>query len=205
MQLLSDVGPPPEGKALHHRMNPAGISYLYASSDGDTCVAELNPDVGTKLLLARFETTAPLRVVDLTKVPKATIRTIFDPFYDHNEQWAPAFMAAFSKEVSRPVRRTESTLEYVPTQVLAEYIRHIGYHGIRYRSSQRPKGWNLVIFDGPSAEPIRFRHITSRFRLWMTLAEVRMMLITSVQFGWRTTSTKEYHPNDFTPPEDEPF
>ncbi len=46
---------------------------------------------------------------------------------------------------SRPNYKDE--FEYLPTQYLCEYIRELGYDGIRFCSSVKKGGINVVIFD----------------------------------------------------------
>lgn len=47
---------------------------------------------------------------------------------------------------SRPVHR-EDRVGYVPTQVVADHIRSMGYLGVAYGSAVRPGGFNVAIFD----------------------------------------------------------
>ena len=50
------------------------------------------------------------------------------------------------KAFSRPVTQNESTADYVPTQIIAEFFKNNGFDGIAYRSSL-DKGHNVVLFD----------------------------------------------------------
>jgi hypothetical protein len=47
-------------------------------------------------------------------------------------------------------------LNYVPTQVISERLRHAGADGIAYRSLLAPGGTNFVLFDIQDADPINF-------------------------------------------------
>lgn len=62
-------------------------------------------------------------------------------------------MLQFAREISKPVSEKEAELEYVPTQLLAEYIRKLGYKGIIFSSSVNPGGKNYVLFYGPAQQP----------------------------------------------------
>ena len=38
-------------------------------------------------------------------------------------------------------------MDYLPTQVLAEYIRSLGYDGFVFDSSKNKDGYNIVLFE----------------------------------------------------------
>ena len=50
-----------------------------------------------------------------------------------------------SAEFSKPNWGNED--DYWPTQYLCEYIRHLGFDGIRFCSSINPEAKNIVLFD----------------------------------------------------------
>ena len=53
-----------------------------------------------------------------------------------------------SKDLSKPMRRYDSELDYIPTQFICEFIRvFIDVDGIKFKSSLHKFGNNLVIFD----------------------------------------------------------
>lgn len=52
----------------------------------------------------------------------------------------------FLVEISKPPTRHDDLLEYVPTQVLAEYLRSKGIDGIKFNSSQNNLGVNFTFF-----------------------------------------------------------
>lgn len=55
--------------------------------------------------------------------------------------------------MSKPLRKNDSTLEYVATQYIVDFIKSIQhnglneYDGIVYRSTTNPEGYNLAIFN----------------------------------------------------------
>ena len=55
--------------------------------------------------------------------------------------------------MSRPLRRSDSTLDYIPTQYIVDFIKSIEhdgapeYDGIEYNSTTNPGGFNLAIFN----------------------------------------------------------
>lgn len=53
-----------------------------------------------------------------------------------------------------PITRDDQRINYVPTQIISEYIKSIGYDGIIYKSSVGT-GNNLALFDISLATPVR--------------------------------------------------
>ena len=50
-------------------------------------------------------------------------------------------------EFATPLRHTDDTHEYRPTQFFAEWARDHGYDGLRYGSAMSDGGRNIVVFD----------------------------------------------------------
>jgi hypothetical protein len=121
-------------------------------------VAELRPAVGETVISAKFELTRPLLVLDTTKFtgrPKAI--NIFAPtFVNRMRLWK--FMTTFMNEIGRPCLPDDEHLDYIPTQVVSEYLTHIHkfkrgdtemtVDAIIYRSAQNGDGKNIAIFGG---------------------------------------------------------
>ncbi|MEL6988103.1 MAG: RES domain-containing protein, partial [Bacteroidota bacterium] len=58
------------------------------------------------------------------------------------------FRDRISRALSKPMRRYDSQLEYIPTQFICEFIKvNTGADGIRFSSSLHPAGKNYVAFD----------------------------------------------------------
>lgn len=156
-----ELGPPPEGLRRAGRMNPSGILTFYGAFDLDTCVAELRPAVGESVISAQFSLTRPILVLDTTQFsgkPKA--ENIFSS--NHIEKmrlWK--FMTQFMHEISKPSLPDDEHLDYIPTQVVSEYLSQIHkmkvidqenkIDAIIYKSAQNEKGKNIAIF-GAAAE-----------------------------------------------------
>ncbi|MGY1574350.1 RES domain-containing protein [Faecalibacterium duncaniae] len=55
--------------------------------------------------------------------------------------------------MSKSLRRSDSTLDYVPTQYIVDFIKSIEhngtreYAGVEYSSTTNPDGYNLAIFE----------------------------------------------------------
>lgn len=59
-----------------------------------------------------------------------------------------------SSDLSKPLRRYDTELEYVPTQLICEYCKLNGIDGIRFESSLHEGGQNVVLFDTNDADCI---------------------------------------------------
>jgi hypothetical protein len=148
-----ELGPPPPEAALQfNRMNPPGIPMFYGSEKRLTARAEVQ---NVACSLARFTTTRRLRILDLIDLP--IDRGIFSN-YTRNEVNAISFLRQFARLISQPIdREIRTVLDYIPTQVLTEYLRDATFSGkkidgIRFASAARkvkrgsPPHANVVLF-----------------------------------------------------------
>jgi hypothetical protein len=65
------------------------------------------------------------------------------------------YLSKLEKELSKPIRRQDSELDYLPTQYLCEFIKSIGFDGVEFRSSLNPNGYNLAIFNDDNFECVK--------------------------------------------------
>ncbi len=150
-----ELGPPPPAKALQSRMSPAGIPMLYAADEPMTTLAETideesDADAAT---IATFKLRQDCRVVDLRELPP--VPSIFDADIDTTERRHElGFLHGFRSDVSGLVKRDgRQHIEYVPTQVVAEYLRHVfedgdgeQIQGVAWESSRVQGTRNLALF-----------------------------------------------------------
>jgi hypothetical protein len=139
------------------RVNVRGIPCLYVSYFSDdrthrsavkTAIAEVRPEVGAYLSVARLKLCRELRVIDASS-DRVGFSESLKMWLDKQEKdpevvtrwiWSQVNLA-----FSRPVAREDSALDYLPTQVIAEFFRHKGFDGIGYKSGLGP-GSNLALF-----------------------------------------------------------
>jgi hypothetical protein len=133
----SELGPPPPGKAVAGRMNAGGISVFYGAFSQHVAVAEVRPRVGGLVVVARFRVTRPLRLLDFGAFAELRFRdSVFRPGYNKRVS-RRSFLRTIGEEIGRPVQPHEELLDYVPTQVLSEYLREThGVDGLIYPSAQ---------------------------------------------------------------------
>lgn len=146
IDLLKEISPPPPDCAKNSRMSPAGISYTYLASDIDTCLAEIRAKSDQNVLVGTFTTKKKLKILDLSATLQYGATSCFSPEYDHSKSWLGDFVEHFKDEISAPIYENDKDIEYVATQLLAEYIRKKQFHGIKFRSSLHPAGYNFVLF-----------------------------------------------------------
>lgn len=150
-----ELGTAPREYAVSpNRMSPAGIPMFYAAFDEATAVLETyqpEHDGDRQIALARFRTARSLRVVDLTSLP--AMPSNFDR--ENRAKRPPiAFLREFERDLTRPVARDDKVhIEYVPTQVVTEFVRHglkdvsgEPLDRILYRSSRDHASKAAVIF-----------------------------------------------------------
>ena len=155
---VSKIGPPPSRLAQGGRMNAHGIPVFYGAMDEATCIAEARAPVGSKVVVAKFALLRSVRLLDFDALAKIFVEgSHFDPEYAEREARA-VFLGRLVREISRPVMPQDKAFEYLPTQVVAEYLAHKvdpQLDGIIFRSSQTGGiGHNLVLFNHAcSVEP----------------------------------------------------
>lgn len=131
------------------RMNAAGISLFYCSKSKNLTIQEVVSKRRTSMpyyTTAIFRNKETLRLVDLTKLPD--VPSIFDEENNHSID-VIYFMKSFVKEVSLSVLQKDSVLEYLPTQVITEYIRYnpdLNVDGMIYNSAKNINEKNIVLF-----------------------------------------------------------
>lgn len=154
-----EMGPPPKEFRTAGRMNSSGITAFYCAFEFDTCLAELRPAIGETLMAVQFQLLRDINVLDMTKFDAPPEREdLFAKEANKSiSQWE--FMSSFMREISRPCLPNDEHIDYIPTQVVAEYLIHLygdsqtTIEGIIFHSAQRDKGKNLVLFgDATSVE-----------------------------------------------------
>lgn len=146
---LAEMAAPLPGIAGDGRMNAAGISVFYGASDLNTCLAELRTPVGGAAIIGRFEVLRPLRLLDLSRLDKVGERlSRFDEDYVERLSYQ-RFIRGFHDEIKRAVIPGRETLDYLPTQAVAEYLwtRPEPLDGIIFGSAQISGAHkNVVLF-----------------------------------------------------------
>ena len=125
------------------RSNPKFIRYLYIAESPTTAVFEVRP------LLHNAVNVAGIEVKEQLIISNIAVGIDVDATKDNSvDEWLMYFIqTAFSSSTNNPD-------DYIASQIIAEYIRHLGYDGIRYSSSLHRGGYNLTVFDVEKCEAV---------------------------------------------------
>ena len=125
------------------RSNPKFIRYLYIAESPTTAVFEVRPLLHDAVNVAGIEVKEQLIIANIA------VGIDIDATKDNSvDEWLRYFIqTAFSSATNNPD-------DYIASQIIAEYIRHLGYDGIRYSSSLHKGGYNLTVFDVEKCEAV---------------------------------------------------
>lgn len=147
-----EVGPPPTRAATAGRMNALGISVFYGALDELTAIAEVRPPVASRVLLGRFDIVRPLKLLDLEALRTLYVAgSVFDPDYRPRVEQA-VFLERLSRRIARPVMPDDEPFDYLPSQVVADYLAAEAdppLDGMIFPSVQG-RGRNVVLFHKSS-------------------------------------------------------
>lgn len=147
------MGKPPPEKAISGRANPIGIPYLYVSTDYQTVIHESRATHLDYLTIAEFKLKEDINVVSLRGIEDISPFLIGEDleYYLKNQR----YLKTLESELSKPLRRHDHKLDYLPTQYLCEFIKSIGNDAIEYGSSLNKGGINLAIFSDNKVELLK--------------------------------------------------
>ena len=141
-----ELGKAPVDKVDNNRFSPIGISYGYFSFDKDTVLVEIRARKDTEKAIGKFKLDHSKKLIDLRK---KSIKKYSNPFldiFDFRFYCSLEFIELFTTHISKKVSAKDSLLEYVPTQIISEYIWSLEYDGFIFDSSQKVGGENIIIF-----------------------------------------------------------
>lgn len=164
-----DMGKPPAKLTTPGRANPVGIPYLYVSESEDTTLYETRISLHESISIGQFKLNKPLQVISLKNIRHYGPFGIQDLGFDLEEfiRYRP-YLLKLEDELSKPVRKQDVQLDYLPTQFLCEYIKSKGFDAIEYRSAMNLTGYNLAIFNDQHVEcvDVKFYNITNLKYKW---------------------------------------
>jgi len=142
-----ELGKVPINFAQNNRFSPIGISYGYFALDDITAIKEIRANEGDKIAIGKFAITDKLKLVDFRFNSIKNKVNIFKTDLDISLYCQQQFIKEFLQDISKPIKDNDQYLEYIPTQIMAEYIWHLDIDGFLFDSSQNKNGVNLVIFE----------------------------------------------------------
>jgi hypothetical protein len=121
---------------------------MYGSLEEGTAFSEVSEGEFRFYSVAEFELLEDILVVDLTRVPQ------LPSIFEDKPRESIIFLRDFKNDVSRPITPDPKVhVEYTPTQVVSEYLRHRfrtgsgkTVSGMFYGSSKVEGGTNIALF-----------------------------------------------------------
>ncbi|HAY71018.1 MAG TPA: hypothetical protein DCX89_03940 [Saprospirales bacterium] len=151
--VKSDMLNPPADKAKAGRANPTGISYLYLADQIKTTLYEARASLFDYVTVGEFRAKEDIKVINLRG-------DTYDPVLLAEQEELEDFLihlpfiTTLETNLSKPRRRSDNELDYLPTQYLSEFIKSIGFDGVEFQSSLFSGGYNLAIFTPDKFECI---------------------------------------------------
>lgn len=146
-----NMGCPEKGKATAGRANPLGIPYLYLCKDEETTFYEVRSVYLDRLSIGKFQIQRDLNIVDFNS--KSSLFLSFDGTNSLSDTVVKKLIQdAISRDLSKPLRRYDTELEYIPTQLICEYCKRNNADGICFNSSLHSGGVNYVLFNPKDAK-----------------------------------------------------
>jgi hypothetical protein len=148
--VATAMGKPPADKATSGRANPNGIPYLYLATKAETAIYESRSSYLDYITIAEFKLTEPLKVISLREIAAISPFVFGDQLSNYITH--QKYLARLEQELSKPVRRFDKELDYLPSQYLCEYVKALGYDAIEYGSSLKLGGINIAVFNDTKLE-----------------------------------------------------
>jgi len=126
------------------RTNPAFIKYLYTAEDPYTALVEVRPYLESKVSVAEILINEPISVADFS----------YDT-YENFEGFEQILILIIMHDFSKP--NNSKSKNYIATQYIAEFIKSLGFGGIKFNSSLYKIGRNITIFSYDKCQPVSSR------------------------------------------------
>lgn len=146
-----EMSAPPVNDTTDGRANAKGIRCLYLGDSEDTTIYETRAGAYDYVTVGTFELNQDIVIVDFKGINQIS------PFLEGIDALEYAInkehLNRINDEMSKIMRRSDSPLDYIPTQYITDFVKSIThkgeqeYAGIEYKSVMNPGGFNLAIFD----------------------------------------------------------
>lgn len=131
---------PPNNITAEGRNNPVFINYLYTAEEEYTAMVEIKPILESLVSIAEISIEKELKIADFAQNFEEVHS--FDDALKENIAYCLSWIVDVNKKY------------YIPAQIISEYIKSIGFDGIRYSSSLYKNGHNVTIFNYENCKPI---------------------------------------------------
>lgn len=130
------IGMPENKYCGNGRVNPKGMQVFYLAGSKDTVISEIRPNIGDEITIGMFKTTQYLQVLKIDQDGACHGYCEAEQSKSgKNRNFLLMFATYFNLDFSKPIKANERDLEYLPTQIFAEYCKSKDIDGIAYPSS----------------------------------------------------------------------
>jgi hypothetical protein len=142
------------------RANAKNINMLYLAGEKEIAISETRASKDEHVTLATFVVKKELKLVDFAgENPSWFWYFRFDQKSDPKTYHEQDSLLNIGNAFSKPLTVDEAKIEYIPTQVIADFFKSKDYDGIAFRSQftikdKEAKYRNYALFDLDSAEAI---------------------------------------------------
>lgn len=148
---------PRKEDATSGRANPQGIPYLYLSKNPKTTLYETRATYLDEVSVGKFKIKKNEEIVLVDFTEEISAYNNIGNILEYTK--SILLKKDISIELSKPIRRYDSELEYIPTQFICEFIRYnsranFKADGILFNSSLHFGGKNIVLFEQDKVECI---------------------------------------------------
>lgn len=143
---IDTMGAPPLSKTVDGRANFKGIRCLYLASNIETTIYEIKSRAHDNVTVGIFRAKREFKVIDMKKIYDLSPFHFIDEnllYFIINKE----ILEKISTEISRPLSRNDSDLDYLPTQYLSDYIKFKKFDGIEYVSTLNNNGYNIAMYN----------------------------------------------------------
>ena len=132
------------------RFNAAGIAYGYFSDNIETTLLEKGLTSKNDYIIGKFTNIDEIKLLDLTD--DSLFSNLYNSPYDNRDKHEILdFIYEFTCDVRKPIDEDDKAIEYVPTQIVMEYIRENfkDINGVIVKSSkctEYTKELNYILF-----------------------------------------------------------
>ncbi len=136
---VKDSFVPPNNIITEGRTNPVFINYLYTAEEEYTAMVEIKPTLESLVSIAEISIGKVLKIADFAQ--NFEEKHSFEDALRENITYCLSWIVDNNKKY------------YIPAQIISEYIKSIGFDGIRYSSSLFRDGHNVTIFNYENCKP----------------------------------------------------
>jgi len=127
-----ELGAPPKDRTRPGRMNVEYIPAFYGAFSERIAIAELRPGIGEQVAIGQFVLKHDIKVFDFTFFSAQNLDNPMEK-YAHTRF---EFITQMESEISLRILPYEKQRQYIPTQIVAEYLKtYFDCEAVIYRSS----------------------------------------------------------------------